>query len=127
MNTFPVTSFLNQFLYYPAVLVFVLNLLQRGHMKEGKSKRFATLYIGIGLLSLWGYTFFSIRFALGDLYLIPVIIVIIGVCVLFRSRLFPFRLFCARCGQRLHLREFLYVDSNQCPSCDALKEGGKDE
>ncbi len=59
MNAFAVTSFLNRFLYYPVVLIFVLNLLQRKHVREGTSKRFATLYIGIGLLALWGYTFLA--------------------------------------------------------------------
>jgi fatty acid desaturase len=126
MNAFAVTSFLNRFLYYPVVLIFVLNLLQRRHLKEGTSKRLATLYIGIGLLALWGYTYLSNRLALGDLYLIPVIIVIIGVCIFFRRHVFPFRLFCERCGQRLHLREFFYIDSNRCSTCEAPKKGAKD-
>ena len=124
MNAFAVTSFLNRFLYYPVALIFVLNLLQSRHVREGTSKRFATLYIGIGLLALWGYTFLSNRFALDDLYLIPVVIVIIGLCIFFRGHVFPFRLFCKKCGQRLHLREFLYVDSNRCSTCDVPKEGG---
>ena len=93
-------------------------------MREGTSKRFATLYIGIGLLALWGYTFLANHFSLGDLYLIPVIIVIIGVCIFFRSHVFPFRLFCEKCRRRLDFREFLYVDSNRCSTCDVLKEGG---
>ena len=117
-------SILNQFLYYPVVLIFALNLLQRRHMKEGTSKRLATLYIGIGLLALWGYTFLSIRLGLDDLYLIPVTIVITGVWIFFRGHVFPFRLFCERCGKLLRLREFLYIDSNRCSSCDAPKEGG---
>ncbi len=124
MNAVAVTSFLNRFLYYPVVLIFALNLLQRRHVREGASKRLATLYIGIGLLALWGYTFLSNLLALDDLYLIPVIIVIIGVCIFFRGHVFPFRLFCERCGKLLRLREFLYVDSNRCSICDAPKEGG---
>ena len=124
MNAFAVTSFLNRFLYYPVVLIFVLNLLQRRHVREGTLKRFATLYIGFGLLALWGYTFLANRLALDDLYLIPVVIVIIGVCIFFRGHVLPFRLFCEKCGQRLHFREFLYVDSNRCSTCDVPKENG---
>jgi len=126
MNASAVASFLNRFLYYPIVLIFVLNLLQSRHAREGSSKRFATLYIGIGLLALWGYTFLSNRFALDDLYLIPVVIVIIGLCFFFRGHVLPFRLFCEKCGQRLHLREFLYVDSNRCSTCDVPQEGGSE-
>ncbi len=117
MHTISVTLFLNRFLYYPVVLVFVLNLIQRRHLKEGNAKRFATLYIGIALLAVWGFTFLSIRFAMGDPYLIPLGLAMIGIAVYFRRRFFPFRLFCSNCGKRLGAREVLFVDSNLCSEC----------
>ena len=91
-----VAQFLNKTLYFPVVLILIVNLLQRRHMKEGLAKRYATLYIGLILLLLWGFTFLMIRFGIPDWLLIPYCLVGVTVTVLARSKVVPFRLKCSR-------------------------------
>jgi 8-oxo-dGTP diphosphatase len=109
-----VSWIINRALYYPVVAVFLFNLIQRRYMDRGLGKRFATLYIGLLLLIFWGVTFFLIRFSLSDLFLIPSVLILIFIGWYWRSRIFPFRLTCRKCGARLSLKSILTEDANMC-------------
>ncbi len=112
-----VSHFLNRILYYPVVLIFLLNLFQRRHMEEGRGKRFAIFYIGLLFLAFWGCTFFFIRFRIPDGFLILLVAASMVLIIIKRRIFFPFRFKCAGCGQKLKIKEFLFVDSNLCNLC----------
>jgi len=112
-----IARFLSRTLYYPVVAVFVINLVQRRHMRTGLRKRYATLHLGALLLAFWGATFLLIRFDLGDLFLIPLVLACVAVVLLFRDAVLPYRLRCAVCRRRLGPREILFYDSNLCAGC----------
>jgi len=125
MNVNPVASLFVQYLYYPTVLVFVVTLIQRRHMQEGFRKRYATLYIGLFLLALWGFSFFLVSYRLSD-FLLLLFAGAAGVLAAFRrENVFLFRLTCLKCRKRLQIREVLFDDSNCCPVCRAEGEGSR--
>lgn len=104
---------------FTALLIVLLgiNFVQRRHMDTGKRKRFAVLYvlmlgavpaiavIGAANGSLEPYFFYL---SLGS----------VALCFLvYRKKLFLFRLTCRDCGQTLPLSRILYDDENRCGRC----------
>lgn len=112
-----VTAFLVRFFYFPVVIVLVLNLIQRRHMKRGVKKRFATLYTAILLLFFWGVAYLFQIYRVPDIYLLVPAFAATGVFWCLRRKFFPFRLRCASCGARLPLRTVLFDDANLCDAC----------
>ncbi len=57
-------------------------------------------------------------FRLPDLLLIPFTAALAAVGIVFRRRVFPFRLRCVQCRQLLSSKRMLFFDSNACERCD---------
>ena len=126
MESQTITLFLNRYLYYPVVLIFVVNLIQRQYKQGANKKRYATLYMGVFFIVLWGYTFLLLRFALGDLWLVLIVGAGIALAVIKRNVLFPFRPSCSRCGKGVTIRTMFFEDEDLCADCrktDAEAEG----
>ncbi len=120
-----ITLFLNRYLYYPVVLVFVVNLIQRQYKEAGTKKRYATLYLGVFFLVFWGYTFLLMRLAMGDFWLVLFIAAAVVPAVIKRKVVFPFRRTCPRCGSGVTLKTLLFEDANLCPGCRKADADGE--
>ena len=112
-----VPLFMTRILYYPTVLLFLFNLLQRRYGGKGVNKRMATLLMAVMLLLVWGVSFFTVRFGWPDFVLAASVGVLILVAVLNKKRIFPFRISCRQCGRRLEIRHILFLDENRCDGC----------
>lgn len=116
LNT--VNTFIAEKILYLLMAVLVLNMFQRRHQKHSQKKRFATLYIGILILALMVGSVLILYLNLPDIILIALLAVLIAVGYRFRKQVFPFRLNCVRCGQRLTGKRIIFFDSNTCEHCD---------
>lgn len=125
MDSQTITFFLNRYLYYPVVLVFVLNLIQRQYKQSGNRKRYATLYLGAFFLVFWGHTFLLLRLAMGDLWLLLFILPAIALAFIKRKAVFPYRRTCLRCGRGISFRSMLFEDDNLCAGCRDAGEDGE--
>ena len=117
MENGAVSLFLSRYLYYPVVLIFLFNLLQRRYKGEGQNKRLATLLLGSMILALWALSFLFLRFSIPDIFLLSAPAVFAVLIAVFRDKLLPFRLHCEVCGKRLPLKTVVSVDSNLCGVC----------
>jgi uncharacterized membrane protein len=113
------TTFVSEKILYLLLAVLVLNMLQRRYQQYVQKKRFATLYIGILILVLMVGTILIVYFNLPDILFIPLLALLILVGYRYRKQVFPFRLNCQSCGQRLSGKRILFFDSNTCEKCDS--------
>ena len=118
MEAGAVSLFFSRYLYYPVVLILLFNLLQRRYKEKGLLKRFATLYLGIIVISLWAFSFLFLRFGIPDILLLSTPVVYAVLIIAFRDRMLPFRFRCTVCGRRLPSKTVIFVDSNRCPACE---------
>jgi multisubunit Na+/H+ antiporter MnhG subunit len=114
----PIILFLQKYLFYLLLAVLALNLLQRRYQKYSEKKRFATLYLSMLVLAWMISIIIMVFFRLPDLLLIPFTAAPAAVGIVFRRRVFPFRLRCAQCRQPLSSKRLLFFDSNACERCD---------
>ena len=113
-----VTAFTAENILYLLLAVLVLNMLQRRYQKHAQKKRFATLYIAILILVLMVGTVLIVYLNLPDILFLPLLAALILVGYRFRKQVFPFRLNCLLCGERLSGKRILFFDSNTCEKCD---------
>lgn len=99
------------------LLLLVFNMAQRGHLRHGERKRFASLYLGGFALAFYGMTFVLQRAGISPLYLLVVLAIEGGIAYRFRDRIFIFRRRCAACGKALPFRHILFVDLPLCDQC----------
>lgn len=116
LNT--VTTFVSENILYLLLAVLVLNMLQRRYQQHAQRKRFATLYIAILILVLMVGTVLIVYFELPDILFLPLLAVLALIGYRFRTKVFPFRLNCRRCGERLSGKRILFFDSNTCEKCE---------
>mgnify|MGYP006304608603 FL=1 len=102
--------------------VFFINLLQKRRQQRAVKKRFATLYLGIGVFGIYVSGLSIVEFGLSDLWLIPAVAIIVGVLYRYREHTFPFTLYCQETGKRLTWNEILYDDSNLSAEARARHE-----
>ena len=112
-----VTNFVAERILYLLLAVLLVNILQRRYQKTAQNKRLATLYIAILILALMVGTVLIVSFDLPDVLFLPLLAVLILVGYRFRKKVFPFRLNCRNCGQRLSGKRILFYDSNTCENC----------
>jgi hypothetical protein len=113
-----VTTFVAERALYLLLAVLVLNMLQRRYQKTAQSKRLATLYISILILALMVGTVLIVTFDLPDVLFLPLLAVLILIGYRFRNKVFPFRLNCRSCGERLSGKRILFYDTNTCEKCE---------
>ena len=113
-----VTEFVSERILYLLLAVLVLNMFQRRYQKHAQKKRFATLYIAILILALMVGTVLVVYLDLPDLLFLPLLAVLVLVGYRFRKQVFPFRLSCRLCGERLSGKRILFYDSNTCEKCE---------
>ena len=118
MEAGAVSHFFSRYLYYPVVLILLFNLFQRRYKEEGRSKRLATLYLGIMVMALWALSFFFLRFGIPDILLLSAPAVYTVLILAFRDRMLPFRFHCACCGKQLSPKTVMFIDSNRCSACE---------
>jgi uncharacterized membrane protein len=116
-----VTTFVAENSLYLLLAVLVLNMLQRRYQKHAQNKRLATLYIAILILVLMVGTVLIVYLDLPDIIFLPLLAALILVGYRFRKQVFPFRLNCRICGQRLSGKRILFYDSNTCEKCEQVE------
>ena len=116
-----VTTFVSQNILYLLLAVLVLNMLQRRYQKHAQKKRFATLYIAILILVLMVGTVLIVYLELPDILFLPLVAVLVLVGYRFRKQVFPFRLNCRLCGEKLSGKRILFFDSNTCEKCEQIE------
>jgi uncharacterized membrane protein len=116
-----VTTFVSQNILYLLLAVLVLNMLQRRYQKHAQKKRFATLYIAILILVLMVGTVLIVYLELPDILFLPLVAVLVLVGYRFREQVFPFRLNCRLCGEKLSGKRILFFDSNTCEKCEQIE------
>ncbi|HUI72444.1 MAG TPA: hypothetical protein VL354_18135 [Spirochaetia bacterium] len=120
-----VSTFLTRYLLVPIVALWVYHLLQRRYVEAGSRKRNATLYLTVVLLGVWVLCWLLSRFALQDLYLIPIAFFAIVLLAWQRRVIFPYRLRCVSCGLPLSASRVLFFDSNACERCEPSRREGE--
>jgi 8-oxo-dGTP diphosphatase len=120
-----VTTFISEKILYLLIAVLVLNMLQRRHQAHGQGKRFATLYIAILILAFMVGTTVIVFFDLPDVLVLPLAAAAVLIGYRYRKKVFPFRLSCRLCGQRLSARRILFYDSNICERCAEDEQRGE--
>lgn len=113
-----VTTFISERTIYLLLAVLVLNMLQRRYQQHAREKRLATLYIAMLILAFMIGTVLIVYFALPDVLVVPLLAALLLIGYRFRARVFPFRLNCRLCGQRLSGKRILFFDSNTCEQCE---------
>jgi hypothetical protein len=113
-----VTAFVSENILYLLLAVLVLNMLQRRYQKHAQKKRFATLYIAILILALMAGTLLIVYFDLPDILFLALLAALVLIGYRFRKKVFPFRLNCQNCGERLSGKRILFYDSNTCEKCE---------
>jgi uncharacterized membrane protein len=116
LNT--VTTFVSENILYLLLAVLVLNMFQRRYQQHAQKKRFATLYIAILILVLMVGTVLIVYLNLPDILFLPLLAVLVVVGYRFKKQVFPFRLNCRLCGERLTGKRILFYDSNTCEKCE---------
>ena len=115
--------FLAENLFYLLLAVLLINMLQRRQRKTTEKKRMATFYLGIIVLAWMVGSIVIVHFQLPDLLQLPLIGGLGLIAWRFRTHTFPFRRYCANCGDPLSGKRMLYHDSNLCETCEPGEEG----
>ena len=113
-----INTFISEKSLYLLMAVLILNMFQRRYQKQTQKKRFATLYIGTLILALMVGSVLIRTFNLPDILIVALLVILVGVGYRYRKQVFPFRLTCVRCGQRLSGKRIIYFDSNTCEHCE---------
>ena len=113
-----VTTFVSKNILYLLLAVLVLNMFQRRYQKHAQKKRIATLYIAILVLALMVGTALIEYLDLPDILFLPLLAALVLIGYRFRKQVFPFRLNCRLCGERLSGKRILFFDSNTCEKCE---------
>jgi hypothetical protein len=116
LNT--VTTFVAENILYLLLAVLVLNMLQRRYRQHAQTKRLATLYIASLVLALMVGNVLIVYLNLPDILFLLLLAVLVLVGYRFRKQVFPFRLNCRLCGERLTGKRILFYDSNTCEKCE---------
>ncbi len=106
------SSHLTDVLYWTFLALLLLNILQRKHQKKAHRKRFATLYLALGVFALLMVSQLIFIYDGGDWMLLPGFGAVVLVLYHYRSKTFPFRLRSPIDGRRLTWDEIMYDDNH---------------
>ncbi len=98
------------------VAILLVNLMQR-KIPNSTKKRFATIYIASILLVFQVGIVTILARNLDHKWGILVLAVCVGLLVIFRKRVLPFKLTCAKCNTRLDMNHIIGHDDNLCQKC----------
>jgi Na+/proline symporter len=119
-----VSSLLLKVLLVPMVALWAFHLYQRRYKEKAVRKRIATLSLTSVIIVGWVAAWIFSRYGVGDVYLVLVALLAIGVILWQRRLMLPYRLRCVRCGTPLSVTRIFSHDSNACGVCEPeLKEG----
>lgn len=113
----PISQFIVEYFNWVFLGILALNLFQRRQGKNAQKKRYASLYIAIGVFLVYTFANGLLYFKLAEWYLAPFGIAIVAGAFLLRKWLFPFRIRCASCAKALTFEQIVYRDSNLCDDC----------
>ena len=102
-----------------ALLLFKLTmtLYQRKYNDVGSRKRFVSLLQSLLLGCLYSIIAI-IRVKAFNNYLVYVAVVVaIGIGIILRKKLFPYRSKCTNCNGKLKIEQILFIDSQKCLNC----------
>ena len=102
---------------WPLIGALILNLLFRKYGRESRSKRLACLFHAITLFAISVVAHLVTRMEWSDLYFFALLGLIAAVLFLYRARVFPYRLQCADCSNRLSWQAIYFKDDNLCSTC----------
>lgn len=96
--------------------ILLVNLYQR-RIADSEKKRFATIYIAVlaMVFDIFLVVIISRSWPTWTAVIGLAIVVVLG--IIFRKRVWPFRLHCVSCGARLDTRHVIGHDDNLCPDC----------
>jgi hypothetical protein len=125
VTTTMISTLLLRILLVPLVALWAFHLYQRRYRDAGVRKRIATLSLTVLFIALWGAAWLFSTYGIGDVYLIPVAALLVGIAIWQRPIVLPYRLRCAKCGKPLAIQRMLSCDSNACESCDPPRKEGE--
>jgi len=105
-------EYLTDVLYWTFLAMLLLNILQRKHQQKAHHKRFATLYLALGVFALLMVSQLILIYGGADWMLLPGFGAVAAVLYHYRSKTFPFRLRSPADGRRLTWDEILYDDNH---------------
>jgi 8-oxo-dGTP diphosphatase len=117
MNGNEISLWITGLKMWPLIVVLVPNLLFRKYGKAASRKRMASLYHAIAVFLITTTAGFIVARELTDKYLLAGTALVIVLMVVFRKRVFPYRLTCAGCSKRLDSKTIYFLDDNLCPAC----------
>jgi len=122
-----INLFLAENLFYALLGVLLLNILQRRQRQTSARKRMATFYISVLILVWMIGTILIVHFNLPDMLQLPLLAVLIYIGWRYRTHTFPFRRYCANCGQALSGGRILHHDANLCETCEPDKQASSQQ
>ncbi len=96
--------------------ILLVNLYQR-RIADSEKKRFATIYIAALAMVFDVFLVIIISQNWPQWTAIIALAVVLVLGIVFRKRVWPFRLHCASCGTKLNLDHIIGHDDNLCPDC----------
>ncbi|WP_455381177.1 hypothetical protein [Salinispira pacifica] len=113
----PISQFIVEYFNWVFLGILALNLFQRRQGRKAQKKRFATLYLAIGVFIIYTFSNMLLYFKLSEWFLAPFGAAVVVGAYLLRKWLFPFRLRCASCSKTLTFEQMIYRDDNLCDDC----------
>lgn len=121
MNGLTISAWIADLGIWPLVVVLVPNLMFRKYGQGASKKRMSSLFQAIAVFLITTVAAFVVERQLSDKYLLAGIAVVIVVLVIFREKVFPYRLTCVECDDKLDLKTIYFMDDNLCVSCHSKK------
>lgn len=122
MNSNQVSIWIAELGLWPLIVVLVPNLLFRRYGQAAVKKRMASLYHGIIVFIIMILALSIVERELSDIYLYIGIIVVVLLLLIFRKNIFPYRLNCPDCSNRLDFRTIYFMDDSLCANCRTAKK-----
>lgn len=98
------------------ILILLFNMSQRKLPRSDK-KRFATIYIAfLSLLFYVGCILIGYR-GWSEWFLLLDLAIVVAIGIIFRSRVWPFRIHCLKCGKKMDWNHIAGHDENICEEC----------
>lgn len=101
------------FLFFDGLLLF--SLIKSGEKSRKKAR--AVLIITLATMVIWASCYLVLNHRIPTFMAVLVPAVLLGLGIVFRDTVFPFRRHCRNCGKVLSITEFLSMDDHLCASC----------
>jgi ADP-ribose pyrophosphatase len=109
-------EFINNNFSWTLILVLLINMSQR-KLPGSDKKRMATICIAFLFLLFYIGSIFIAMKELSPWFLLLDLAIVIAIGFIFRSRVWPFRLHCVKCGKKLDYNHIIGHDDNLCEEC----------